>query len=358
MNIETVLRIVGAGVGLALGYIGALYLFFAAPADLKQFYVLALALLSGVAFLLGTPLFTTVPFRAVLHRLQQLSTADVVAGAIGLLLGLIAAALLTVPLRELPAVGNFAPALVSFFFAYVGAWIMMLRKKDIANYFGAFNRRPVTAANPILAAEAAVAIAVERGILVDTSAIIDGRIADIAQTGFVEGTLLVPRFVLNELQHIADNADALRRARGRRGLEILNRMQKDSSVTIQISDLDVENTPEVDGKLIKLARQHRYAILTNDYNMNRVAELQGVRVLNINSLANALKPMLLPGETMEAHVIQEGKEINQGVAYLDDGTMVVVENGRQHMNHTVTVLVTRVLQTAQGRMIFAQLMRD
>jgi uncharacterized protein YacL len=189
----------------------------------------------------------------------------------------------------------------------------------------------------------------------DTSAIIDGRIADITKTGFVDGTLLVPRFVLNELQHIADSPDALRRARGRRGLDMLNRLQKELVVPIQISEVDAEDVPEVDGKLIKIARMYHCPIITDDFNLNRVAEIQGVKVLNMNELANAVKPVVLPGEEMHVHVIQEGKELGQGVAYLDDGTMVVVENGRKYMNTDVDVVVTRVLQTVAGRMIFAQM---
>ena len=192
-------------------------------------------------------------------------------------------------------------------------------------------------------------------VLVDTSAIIDGRIADISQTGFIDGTLLIPRFVLNELQHIADFADPLRRARGRRGLDMLNRLQRESVVPIQISEVDAEDITEVDGKLMKIARTYHCPVITNDFNLNRVAEIQGVKVLNINELANALKPAVLPGEEMHVHVIQEGKELGQGMAYLDDGTMIVVENGKRYMNTDVDVVVTRVLQTVAGRMIFAQM---
>jgi uncharacterized protein YacL len=190
-------------------------------------------------------------------------------------------------------------------------------------------------------------------ILLDTSAIIDGRIADITQTGFVLGPLVVPRFVLNELQRIADSADTMRRNRGRRGLEMLNRLQKDATVPIEITDADVEDVLEVDGKLIKMARTLHCPIITNDFNLNRVAELQGVKVLNINELANAVKPVLLPGEDIHIKIMQEGKELGQGVGYLDDGTMIVVEGGRQYMGMTIEVTVTRVLQTVAGRMIFA-----
>jgi uncharacterized protein YacL len=185
--------------------------------------------------------------------------------------------------------------------------------------------------------------------------IIDGRIGDIARTGFMIGTLLIPRFVLNELQYIADSADSLRRQRGRRGMEVLSTLQKNTAIPVRISDIDVEGTREVDDKLVILARQMRCPILTNDYNLNRVAELQGVAVLNVNELANAVKSVLLPGEALEVSIIQEGKESGQGVGYLDDGTMVVVEDGREHLNSKVMVIVTKVLQTAAGRMIFARL---
>jgi uncharacterized protein YacL len=191
-------------------------------------------------------------------------------------------------------------------------------------------------------------------ILLDTSVIIDGRIADIAHTGFLPGALLIPRFVLNELQYIADSSDSLRRQRGRRGMEVLSHLQKDPAITVQISDIDVEGTREVDEKLVILARQMRCPILTNDYNLNRVAEIQGVTILNVNELSNAVKSVVLPGEAMSVFLIQEGKESNQGVGYMDDGTMVVVEYGREYVGQEVKVTVTKVLQTAAGRMIFAR----
>jgi uncharacterized protein YacL len=190
--------------------------------------------------------------------------------------------------------------------------------------------------------------------LVDTSAIIDGRIADIAKTGFIPGRLLIPRFVLNELQYVSDSADNLRRQRGRRGMEVLSELQKETSVPVTITDIDVEGIREVDERLVVLARQLSCPILTNDYNLNRVAELQGVTVLNINELANAVKAILLPGETLEMKIIQEGKEYGQGVGYLEDGTMVVIEDGHKYIGQTIEITVTKVLQTAAGRMIFAK----
>jgi uncharacterized protein YacL len=194
----------------------------------------------------------------------------------------------------------------------------------------------------------------EPRIVVDTSAIIDGRIAEIVESGFIYGTLVIPRFVLDELQHIADSSDTLRRNRGRRGLEILARMQKEPGTPVEIVEDTVPSETEVDAKLVALALTRSRVILTNDFNLNRVAELQGVRVMNINSLANAVKPAVLPGEELRVRVIQEGKEAGQGVGFLDDGTMIVVEGGARHIDKDLDVAVTRVLQTVAGRMIFAQ----
>ena len=193
----------------------------------------------------------------------------------------------------------------------------------------------------------------EPTLLLDTSVIIDGRIADVARTGFLLGELNVPRFVLNELQYIADSSESLRRNRGRRGLEILDRLQNTPGVKIEFIDQDPADATQVDDKLVSLARQTGAIVITNDYNLNRVARLQGVKILNINELANAVKSVLLPGEEIPLKIIQEGKEMGQGVGYLEDGTMVVVENGRRYINQEVLVQVTKVLQTNAGRLIFA-----
>jgi uncharacterized protein YacL len=184
--------------------------------------------------------------------------------------------------------------------------------------------------------------------------IIDGRVADICQTGFLEGTIVIPRFVLEELQHIADSSDALKRNRGRRGLDILNRIQKELAVKVEIHEVDFDEVSEVDSKLVKLAKLTNGYVVTNDFNLNKVCELQNVGVLNINDLANAVKPVVLPGEEMNVQVIKDGKEYHQGVAYLDDGTMIVVEDGREFIGKRIDVLVTSVLQTSAGRMIFAK----
>ncbi|MCL2025852.1 MAG: hypothetical protein FWG92_03500 [Leptospirales bacterium] len=191
--------------------------------------------------------------------------------------------------------------------------------------------------------------------ILDTSAIIDGRIADLCTTGFIEGILVIPNFVLHELQMIADSADSIKRNRGRRGLDILNKMQKDMSIKIKVSDMDFPDIQEVDAKLVKLGKIMNGKVITNDFNLNKVAEFQGVTALNINQLYNVLKPVVLPGEEMSVTLVKDGKDQNQAIAYLDDGTMVVVENGRRRLNELVDVVVTSVLQTTAGRMIFARL---
>jgi uncharacterized protein YacL len=280
--------------------------------------------------------------------LRGLAAIDILAAAVGLILGLAVAALLTIPISHLPdSMGELLPSAAAIIFGYLGVYLLVARRGEVLDIIGGINHAaPRDGKLPPPAPE--------KYLLVDTSAIIDGRIADISQTGFIDGVLLVPRFVLLEMQKIADSADSLKRNRGRRGLEMLKKLQKDSVIPIQISELDVEGMNAVDDKLVKLARTHHYPIITNDFNQNKVAELQGVRVLNINELANAVKPAVLPGEDMRVRIIQEGKDLNQGVAYLDDGTMIVVENGRRYIDHgDVDVIVTRTLQTNAGRMIFA-----
>ncbi|MEE9137463.1 MAG: PIN domain-containing protein [candidate division NC10 bacterium] len=198
----------------------------------------------------------------------------------------------------------------------------------------------------------------ERNKILDTSVIIDGRIADICETGFMEGTLIIPQFILRELQHIADSSDPIKRNRGRRGLDILQKIQKNTDVQVRIHDMDFPDIREVDGKLVAMAKALTAKVVTNDFNLNKVAELHGVPVLNINELTNALRPVVLPGEEIRIYVLKEGKEYNQGVAYLDDGTMVVIDNGRRHIGQTIDVCVTSVLQTTAGRMIFSRLKEE
>lgn len=276
--------------------------------------------------------------------LQRASIYDILAGAAGLLVGLLVALLATIPLpRHIPVLGEYLPITVTVLGGYLGSFTF-LRKKD--ELFQLVKLPPRAGGRTRSNAPAHK--------ILDTSVIIDGRIADIARTGFIEGVLLIPGFVLQELQHIADSSDVLKRNRGRRGLDILNRMQKESKVTVQIIDEDFDDITEVDAKLVRLAQLKDAKVLTNDFNLNKVAELQGVDVLNINELANAVKPVVLPGEEMLVHVIKDGKEHGQGVGYLDDGTMIVVDGGRRFIGESVGVLVTSVLQTAAGRMIFAK----
>lgn len=301
--------------------------------------------LAGVGAFLGmviTPLLTVRPLVWVHREIKGLPIQSLIAAIIGLIVGLLIAALLAVPLHYLPlSLGQLMPFVAAVLFGYLGIVTAVARQRDLMSLLDTGFARSMGKARK------------SDYVLLDTSVIIDGRIADIAQTGFIEGTILVPRFILNELQHIADSADTLRRNRGRRGLDILNKLQKHKKVPIEITDMDVDEVDEVDSKLVRLAKRLNCPILTNDYNLNRVAELQGIKVLNINELANAVKSVVLPGETIKVRIIQEGKEVGQGVGYLDDGTMVVVENGKQYINNTMEVTVTRVLQTVAGRMIFA-----
>lgn len=289
-------------------------------------------------------------FIIVVEYISHTFSARVILAAIlGLITGFVLAHLMTLAITMLPIA--IAPGRVLVFNAVLyhllGFAVMMffvINNEEIA-----FLDKLVT--TPLEEGREAV---ISYKIL-DTSVIIDGRIADICDTGFIEGILVIPNFVLNELQMIADSADSIKRNRGRRGLDILNKMQKDQSIMVKISDMDFVEIPEVDAKLVKLAKVMKAKVITNDFNLNKVAEFHGVKVLNINQLSNALKPIVLPGEEMSVSLIKEGKDQNQAIGYLDDGTMVVVENGRPKMNHEVDVVVTSVLQTTAGRMIFARL---
>jgi uncharacterized protein YacL len=320
-------------------------------------YAFTIGLVGALVGLILTPFITTRPVRALRALFARISAQTLFSSLVGLIVGLIVAALLAFPLSLLPnPFGSILPFLGVILFGYLGVAIFVMRQLDLFAVISSTFARGGSAAGVSSDGEEGPNAnwAESRTILLDTSVIIDGRIADIARTGFLPGSLLIPRFVLQELQYIADSPDSLRRQRGRRGMEVLAQLQKEPSIPVRMSDIDVDGVREVDDRLVILARQLRCPILTNDYNLNRIAELQGVTVLNVNELANAVKAVLLPGEVMNIRVIQEGKESNQGVGYMDDGTMVVVENGRDHMDREVTVIVTKVLQTAAGRMIFAR----
>ncbi|GFN23131.1 PIN/TRAM domain-containing protein [Thermanaeromonas sp. C210] len=279
-------------------------------------------------------------------RLQRLSAQELVSGALGLVIGLIIANLIGAPFVHLPFVGPYIPMIGSIFLGYLGWSLGTKRREEIWSLFAFL---------PRLGKDRSKGEGARSGAkILDTSVIIDGRIADIIQTGFLEGTMIIPGFVLEELRHIADSSDVLKRNRGRRGLDVLNKIRKELGVTVKIHEEKFDDVAEVDSKLVRLAQKLKAPIVTNDYNLNKVAELQGIRVLNINELANAVKPIVLPGEEMTIQVIKDGKEAGQGVGYLDDGTMIVVENGRRYIGQSIAVLVTSVLQTSAGRMIFAR----
>ena len=349
MSADFIARILGMVVFAALGVYWGIGLGGSTEGKV-ELYAVVLGLVGALMGLVLTPFLTTRPVRAVRILLGRFSAAQtLVSGLVGLMAGLIVAVLLAFPISLLPSpFGDVLPFVGVLLFSYLGVAVFVTRQNDIFSALR-FNLPGRSTETPEEPADGG------RAILLDTSVIIDGRIVDIARTGFLFGTLLITRFVLNELQYIADSADSLRRQRGRRGMEVLSELQKDATVPVRITDMDVEGVREVDDKLVILARQLRAPILTNDYNLNRIAELQGVPVLNVNELANAVKSVLLPGEPLRVNIIQEGKEPGQGVGYLDDGTMVVVEDGRSRLNDQVTVTVTKVLQTAAGRMIFARL---
>lgn len=280
-------------------------------------------------------------------RVRRASLRTLIGAAMGSILGIMGATLIgfliTVQGALPPDVRAYVTLVLLLLMAYVGLMVGAAKGEFLdLSALGGFLRERSSRNMKIL----------------DTSVIIDGRIADIVETGFLEGVLVIPNFILRELQQIADSPDAHKRNRGRRGLDILHRLQTKHGVTVQFSDVDFPELRDVDQKLIELAKQLDAKIVTNDFNLNKVAQLRGVEVLNINELANALKPVVLPGETMRVFILKEGKEANQGVAYLDDGTMVVVDNARKMIGKTIEATVTSVLQTTAGKMIFGRYVED
>ena len=359
MGAELISRIIGMVVFAALGvYWGQNLGEIASENSILSFFAVwqfavGLGIVGAVFGLFVTPYITVRPMSRLLKTIRQISSQSLFASLSGLIIGLIVGALLAYPLSLLPTpLGEILPFVGVLLFCYVGITVALMRQNDLFSMFSSVSGRSHI---PMGSSDRGKKTNDGRGsVLLDTSVIIDGRIADIAHTGFLPANLQIPRFVLNELQYIADSPDSMRRQRGRRGMDVLSQLQRDSSITVHITDMDVEGVKEVDEKLVILARQMRCPILTNDYNLNRVAELQGVSIMNVNELANAVKSILLPGEVLFIRVIQEGKESGQGVGYLDDGTMVVVENGREYINQQIEVTVTKVLQTAAGRMIFGR----
>jgi len=305
-------------------------------------------LFGAIIFFFLTPFMGGIVGRAVSVlelRLKTVATQDLALVVFALFIALVIGILISIPLAQVGNWGIYLSLVICALLAYLGIRFVLSRKEEFSFITSLFGRKQwqSAAGEPM------------RAKVLDTSVIIDGRIIDICKAGFMEGTIIVPEFVLEELRHIADSPDLLKRNRGRRGLDILNQIQKDlDNINVKIYEGDFEDIAEVDSKLVKLAKILKGKIVTNDYNLNKVCELQGVEVLNINELANAVKPVVLPGEEMKAQIIKDGKEAGQGVAYLDDGTMVVVESGKKYIGETIEVLVTSVLQTAAGRMIFAK----
>ncbi len=291
---------------------------------------------------------------SIIHWIQKgeefilrIPVTDFLFGVMGMIFGLIISTLLSQAIKFIPVVNLIVPVFLAVLLGYFGFRLGFKKRDELMSVFslGKFNKEKGTKKESTFKYEHKI---------LDTSVIIDGRIADICKTGFIEGILVIPGFVLGELQHIADSSDTLKRNRGRRGLDILNKIQKELDIKVLIYEGDFEEIQEVDSKLVKLAKVLEGKVVTNDYNLNKVCELQGVPVLNINDLSNAVKPVVLPGEELNVQVIKDGKEHNQGIAYLDDGTMIVVEGGREYIGHHIDVLVTSVLQTSAGRMIFAK----
>lgn len=321
------------------------------PNETEQLATQLLTLAGAGLGLLTTHRWTIEPLQRGLRYIRSISIAELTAVVFGALIGLLFAVLLSIPLAYLPgALGQFLPVISAGALAYLGAAIFSTRKKEIGELLQSSRRAPLVLPQQLLEG-----LQQRHRYILDTSAIIDGRIASVSQIGFIDGTLLVPNFVLNELQMLADSADEQRRGKGRRGLEILNTMQKEAVTPIEVVNVDVSDAQHVDDKLIIMARQYRCPIITNDYNLGRVAGLQGVKVLSLNQLADAVRPPLVPGQDMRITVRDVGREREQGISFLDDGTMIVIEDARRLVGQEVSATVTRVYQTQTGRIVFAHL---
>ncbi|HEX5691134.1 MAG TPA: PIN domain-containing protein [Roseiflexaceae bacterium] len=322
------------------------------PPNANELLATQLLTLAGAGLgLLTTPRWTLEPLKNGIRYIKSISISELTAIVFGALIGLLFAALLAVPLARLPdPLGQFSPVVVALALAYLGAVLFSSRKKELGDLLRSTRRAPMVLPQQLLES-----LPTTQRYLIDTSAIIDGRIAAVSQTGFLDGELLVPHFVLNELQMLADSSDDQRRSKGRRGLEILNGMQKEAILPVEVVDVEVSGTQQVDDKLVILARQYRCPIITNDYNLGRVAGLQGVRVLSLNQLADAVRPPVMPGQDIHITIRDVGREREQGISFLDDGTMIVVEDARRLVGQSVSATVTRVYQTQTGRIVFAHL---
>ncbi|GIN58944.1 PIN/TRAM domain-containing protein [Lederbergia ruris] len=314
------------------------------------------ALLGAIIFYLIT-FWTINPIVNFVKRIEDMLVkapiTDILFGSLGLGFGLLLAFLMGLAINQMqiPILDTFVPILLTLLLGYLGFQVGFKKRDELTSFFSQSRGGKKRGEENQEAKKEQLS---SRMKILDTSVIIDGRIADICQTGFLDGIIVIPLFVLEELQHIADSSDSLKRNRGRRGLDILNRIQKEVNINVEMYEGDFEDIQEVDSKLVKLAKLIDGTVVTNDFNLNKVCEFQNVKVLNINDLANAVKPVVLPGEELNVQVIKDGKEYNQGVAYLDDGTMIVVEEGRNYIGKRIDVIVTSVLQTSAGRMIFAK----
>lgn len=362
--ISKIIRVLISLLGAILGttsYLSLAEYFPQLSFGIENVYLVGLVagLLIGIIFYLISPwIFNKVRILVKIldTEISKYPQTDILLGVVGLIVGLVIAYLIVGGLFGLisgmPLIRTVLSITIYLFMGYIGVKITLKSREDLFNISKLSRLSPGLGKDKSSKKDSAIKSIPPK--VLDTSVIIDGRIADICRTGFIEGRLIIPKFVLNELQHIADSSDDLKRVRGRRGLDILNIIQKELDIEVEITEKDFDDIPEVDSKLLKLAQIMNGKVVTNDYNLNKVAQFQGVEVLNINELANAVKPVAIPGEEMIAQVVREGKETNQGVAYLDDGTMIVVEGGKKHIGETINVLVTSVLQTSAGRMIFGK----
>lgn len=339
-----------AEVLLKTNYLSSLSYFNGKTFNIVLFVILSVLLFGIIMFLLS-PLINSLIHNVIEYTeksIQRLPANIILFGTVGGIIGLIIASMVTNVLNFIPFIGVWLSAMINIVMGVIGADIAVKKRDDLMSLL--FNIKKMGTGKD----KKSKSVSKADPKILDTSVIIDGRIFDLCQTGFIEGPLIIPNFVLEELRHIADSSDTLKRNRGRRGLDILNKIQKELSMEVVISERDFPDTAEVDSKLLKLCQSLNGKVITNDYNLNKVAEFQGVPVLNINELANAIKPVVLPGEEMKIQIVKDGKESGQGIAYLDDGTMIVVEGGKKSIGEIVDVIVTSVLQTAAGRMIFAK----
>ena len=348
------LRFLGLAIGLVVGVAaGNAILVLGESHDTRAGLISFCIAIGGIGYLVGPHLSQAV-FRNIRRSVSEASTLDIVAIGVGLGFGAIVSAALTLPLSFLPdPLGTFLPVIAAILACTFSIAVVLLRKRDlIAPWLRSRSVKPSAPSATVTSTPRPTSPPPE-GFIIDTNVLIDGRITDVLATGFLAGSLLVPRFVLDELQHIADSDDQGRRIRGRRGLDMLSTLRSERPDQLVVLDELVPEEHEVDAKLVRLAKSRGVRILTNDYNLNRVAQVQDVQVLNLNELTNALRPLVRPGEEISLNVVQEGREAGQGVGFLDDGTMVVVDGGRSLIGQQVAVTVTRLLQTAAGRMVFA-----